>query len=110
MRVGKLRKCMDFTMNVYVNMDQLMFGDIVVKFLIIYHYQLLLMIEYFVCMEVYLLRLILLTKYESLIESKRFPMKDLCANFFGQIRIISTDGVFLLEGLDIFLVETLLKR
>lgn len=52
MRADRLHKFMGFMMNVFVNMDRLMYGDTVQKYSTFYLWQLLLMKKYSVYMEV----------------------------------------------------------
>lgn len=54
MNLDRLHKFMAFMMNVYANMAALQFGDIVLKYLIIYLFPLSLMEKYFVFMVDYL--------------------------------------------------------
>jgi len=65
--------------------------------------------KYSVFMEVFLLILRVLIKFENLIEFKRFLMKEQCAIYFGQIQMKEWVGECLLEVQVIHLVKTFLK-
>lgn len=78
MNLDKLLRPMGFTMNAYVNLEPLMYGDIVQRSLTILQFLLLLMIRYGVYMGEYPQKLLNWTKLEESIEKWKFLMKVQC--------------------------------
>lgn len=93
MNQDRLLRSMDFTMNVFENMEMQMFGNISLIFLILFQLLLLLRIRSSVYMEVSPQALILWNKSNNSTEFKRYLMKVQCVISFGQILTIDAVGV-----------------